>query len=207
MNTINAEPEGGSELALVVLMAPKRDVSVQVGLKFPRFMHHLVAANKEVLNHGRCARYVICQQQCAQHLRWIFFFPAAVCPASALVIALSRNRAKTDHFARSSIWLHLMFSLGRIGFSVLSAIIWIHCKKTNDVVSKHVRLPGVWKNPLPREPSSWSDPNGILARTFEPKANVNNDHEEIISEGLEAHHNRTSHLRFCHFVQKSQHQI
>ena len=69
MNTINAEPEGWSELALVVLMAPKRDVSVQVGLKFPRFMHHLVAANKAVLNHGRCARYVICQQQCAQHLR------------------------------------------------------------------------------------------------------------------------------------------
>ena len=34
MNTINAEPEGWSELALVVLMAPKRDVSVQVGLKF-----------------------------------------------------------------------------------------------------------------------------------------------------------------------------
>ena len=30
MNTINAEPEGWSELALVVLMAPKRDVSVQV---------------------------------------------------------------------------------------------------------------------------------------------------------------------------------
>ena len=69
MNTINAEPEGWSELALVVLMAPKRDVSVQVGLKFLRFMYHLVAANNEVLNHGRCARYVICQQQCAQHLR------------------------------------------------------------------------------------------------------------------------------------------
>ena len=30
MNTINAEPEGWSELALVVLMAPKRDVSMQV---------------------------------------------------------------------------------------------------------------------------------------------------------------------------------
>ena len=30
MNTINAEFEGWSEFALVVLMAPKRDVSVQV---------------------------------------------------------------------------------------------------------------------------------------------------------------------------------
>ena len=64
-----------------------------------------------------CVEFVFFQQQYAQHLLWLSHCRAAV------------SRAKTDHFARSSIWLHLMFSLGRIGFSVLSAIIWIHCKE------------------------------------------------------------------------------
>ena len=69
MNTINAEFEGWSEFALVVLMAPKRDVSVQVQV---------------------CEVCYLPTAVCPA-LALNLFFPAAVCPASALVIALSRS--------------------------------------------------------------------------------------------------------------------
>ena len=79
MNTINAEFEGWSEFALVVLMAPKRDVSVQVCE-----VSYLPAA--------------VCPA-----LALDLFFPAAVCPASALVIALSRSSLPCKNRSRCSV--------------------------------------------------------------------------------------------------------
>ena len=70
MNTINAESEGWSEFALVVLMAPKRDVSVQVQV---------------------CEVCYLPTAVCPALALNLFFCPAAVCPASALVIVLSRS--------------------------------------------------------------------------------------------------------------------
>ena len=84
MNTINAEPEGWSELALVVLMAPKRDVSVQVQVCEVCYLPTAVCP-------ALALNLFFFQQQYAQHLLWLSHCRAAV------------SRAKTDHFARSSI--------------------------------------------------------------------------------------------------------
>ena len=69
LNTIDAAFEGRSEFALVVLMAPKWDVSMQVQV---------------------CEVCYLPTAVCPALALNLFFFAAAVCRASALVIVLSR---------------------------------------------------------------------------------------------------------------------
>ena len=75
MNTIDAEFEGWSEFALVVLMAPKRDVSMQVQVCEVCFLPTAVCP-------ALALNLFFLQQQYAQHLLWLLYCRAAVGKAS-----------------------------------------------------------------------------------------------------------------------------
>ena len=71
MNTINAKSEGWSEFALVVLMAPKRDVSMQVQVCEVCYLSTAVCP-------ALALNLFFFQQQYAQHLLWLSYCRAAV---------------------------------------------------------------------------------------------------------------------------------
>ena len=71
MNTIDAEFEGWSEFALVVLMAPKRDVSMQVQVYEVCYLSTAVCP-------ALALNLFVFQQQYAEHLLWLLYCRAAV---------------------------------------------------------------------------------------------------------------------------------